>query len=99
MGRFISHFLAYAEAHAQPTPEDFDALEAERENLLAAMDYAYADEDWRSVMELMEAIGLPVMGVLGVRGYWDDSIKRGQQAVEAARHMRPCLLRQDFPDH
>jgi tetratricopeptide (TPR) repeat protein len=86
--RFAAHFLVYAESYAQPTPEDYDALEAERENLLVAMDYAYAAEDWRSVMGLMDAIGLPVTGLLGVRGYWDDAIKRGQQAVEAARRIR-----------
>jgi tetratricopeptide (TPR) repeat protein len=83
--RFVAHFLAYAEAHAQPTPEDYDALEAERENLLAAMDYAYTVEDWQSVMGLMDAVGDPVNGFLGVRGYWDDAIKRGQQAAEAAK--------------
>ena len=85
--RFVAHFLAYAAAHAQPTPEDYDALEAERENLLAAMDYAYAAEDWRSVMGLMNAIGDPVNGLLGVHGYWDDIVKRGGQAAEAARRV------------
>jgi len=87
--RFVAHFLAYAESHAQPTPEDYTALEAELENLLAAMDYAYAAGDWRSVMGLMDALQFDgVAGLLPIRGYWDDSLKRGQQAVEAARRMQ-----------
>jgi tetratricopeptide (TPR) repeat protein len=87
--RFVAYFLAYAAAHAQPTPEDYDALEAERENLLAAMDYAYAAQDWWSVMRLLDALQIDgVVGLLPMHGYWDDSIKRGQQAVEAARRVR-----------
>jgi len=82
--RFVAHFLAYAKAHAQPTPEDYDALEAERENLLAAMDCAYAAEDWQSVMGVRDA----QEEFLDVRGYWDEAIKRGQQAVDAAQHVR-----------
>jgi tetratricopeptide (TPR) repeat protein len=85
--RFVAYFLAYAAAHAQPTPEDYDALEAERENLLAAMDYAYTAEDWQSVMGLGDAVGL-AGGFVVVRGYWDEAIKRGRQAWEAARHTR-----------
>jgi len=81
VGRFVSYFLAYAESHSQLTPEDFDALEEERENLLAAMDYAYAAEDWQSVMQIRSALE----EFLDVRGYWDEAIRRGEQAVEAAR--------------
>ncbi len=83
--RFVDCFVRYAEAHAQTKPEDFDALEAERENLFAAMDIAFAAKDWQNVMRVMDAIGMPAGGFLSLHGYWDDAIARGEQAAEAAR--------------
>ncbi|MBI3914524.1 MAG: tetratricopeptide repeat protein [Chloroflexi bacterium] len=80
--RFVDYFVRYAQAHAETTPEDFDALEAERENLFAAMDAAFAAQDWESVMRTMDAI---FEGLLYTHGYWDDAIARGEQAAEAAR--------------
>jgi tetratricopeptide (TPR) repeat protein len=82
--RFVNHFLSYAEAHAQPA-EDFDALEAEKDNVLSAMDGAFALGDWASVMQLMDAINFDgVIGFLMIRGYWDEAIRRGEQALKAA---------------
>lgn len=83
--RFVTHFLHYAEAHAKTTPEDFDALEAEKDNILSAMDVAFDLKDWSNVMRLMETINLDgVNGLLTMRGYWDEAIQRGEQAVAAA---------------
>lgn len=78
--RFVAYFMEYAQAHAQRTPEDFDALEAERENLLAAIDAAFEGKQWQSVRVIRYALN----AFLEVRGYWDEAIRRGQQAVEAA---------------
>jgi tetratricopeptide (TPR) repeat protein len=84
--RFVAYFLSYAEAHAQPTPEDFNALEAEKDNVLSAMDTAFELSNWASVMLLMNAINFDgANGFLIVRGYWDEAVKRGEQAVAAAR--------------
>ncbi|MFL6211166.1 MAG: tetratricopeptide repeat protein [Pyrinomonadaceae bacterium] len=84
--RFVSRFLRYAEAHAQPNLEDYNALELEKDNLLSAMDSAFYSRDWMSVMRLMSAInGDGVSGMLTVRGYWDETIHRDQQALKAAR--------------
>lgn len=83
--RFVAHFLRYAQAHAKTTPEDFDALEAEKDNILNAMDVAFALKDWLRVRRLMVAINLDgVNGLLTMRGYWDEAIQRGEQAVAAA---------------
>ncbi len=82
--RFVAYFLGYAQAHAQTTPEDFDALEAERENLLAAMDAAFEGQQWQEVMTITNAL----WQFLKVRGYWDEAVRRGQQAVEAAHAMK-----------
>lgn len=86
VGRFVFHFLEYAEAHPEVTKEDLDALDDERENLLAALDYAYAAEDWQSVISLAGEICTPAIGLLAVRGYWDEALKWGERAAEAASH-------------
>jgi tetratricopeptide (TPR) repeat protein len=87
--RFVAHFLAYAESHNQPKPEDYNAIEAERENLLGAMDIAFEAQDWRTVMRLMDAINYDgVNGMLSVRGYWDEAKERGKQALTAARNLQ-----------
>ena len=86
--RFIAYFLQYAESHEQPTPEDYDALETERDNLLSATDAAFAREDWRSVVRMTYALALPYRGMLFVRGYWDEAIEHGEQAIKAARATR-----------
>jgi tetratricopeptide (TPR) repeat protein len=80
--RFIAHFLSYAEAHAQKTSEDFDALEAEKDNVLNALDAAYRMEDWLRVMRIRAAL----QGFLDLRGYWDEAIQHGEQALQAARN-------------
>ncbi|HEY0319744.1 MAG TPA: tetratricopeptide repeat protein [Pyrinomonadaceae bacterium] len=80
--RFVAHFLSYAEAHKQTTSEDFDALEAEKDNVLNALDVAYRMEDWPSVMRIRDALE----DFLDLRGYWDEAIQRGEQALQAARN-------------
>jgi tetratricopeptide (TPR) repeat protein len=78
--RFVVYFLNYAQSHRQPTPEDFDALEAEFENIMAAMDSAFQRKDWQSVIGLCDAVG----GFLDTHGYWDESLRRSEQARRAA---------------
>jgi tetratricopeptide (TPR) repeat protein len=85
--RFVAHFLRYANSHARPTPEDFDALEAEKDNLLSAMDVAFGMRDWDSVMGIADILAKPVSGMLSVHGYWDEAIMRNEQARDAARAM------------
>jgi tetratricopeptide (TPR) repeat protein len=80
--QFVAHFLSYAEAHAQKTGEDFDELEAEKDNVLGAMDVAYEMKDRWSVMRIRVALE----EFLVIRGYWDEAIQRGEQAMQAARY-------------
>jgi tetratricopeptide (TPR) repeat protein len=82
--RFVTHFLNYTEAHAEPTPEDFDVLEAEKDNLLSAIDLAFEMKDWPSVMRIAGVLCTPANGMLSVRGYWDEAIHRAKQALDAA---------------
>ncbi len=83
--RFVAHLLAYAVAHAETTPEDFAALEREKDSLLAAMDLAFQAKDWDVVVR----IHLAVERFLDLRGYWGEIVQTSEKALEAAR------LRQD----
>ena len=80
--RFVACFLSYAETHAQTTPEDFAALEADKDNALNAMDAAFEMNDWDSVIQIHFALE----EFLDMRGYWDEAIQRGVLAVKAARN-------------
>ena len=81
--------VGYAESHDQPEPEDYDALEDERENLLGAIDIAFEMQDWQMVIRLMDAISpSSVSGALSVRGYWEEAKERGEQALTASRKLQ-----------
>jgi len=79
-----AHYLAYAEAHQRAAAADYDALEAEREQILAALDRAYAAERWAQVRRFVWALCQPADGYLSVRGYWAELGKRLKQAIRAA---------------
>ncbi len=83
--RLTAHYLAYARAHRQPTAADYNALQAEHLNILAAMDRAYREKRWAQVRRFAWALCKPVSGYLGVRGYWGELRARLEQAVRAAR--------------
>ena len=81
--RYIEHFLRYAQTHAQPTPEGLDALDAERDNLRAAQNMAFGSRDFESVIRAADKLS----SFLSLRGYWDEAIRSGEQAEEAARQL------------
>ncbi len=83
--QFVTYFLDYVELHAQPTSEDFDALEINKDNIISAMNVAFNLNDWSSVMRLSDPVVKPITGMLSVRGYWDEAINRAEQAAEAAQ--------------
>lgn len=78
--RFVTRFARYAKSHEQRTAANLNALEAEKDNLFGAMDVASETKDWTSVSHIMFAIG----EFLTIRGYWDEALRRGEQAVVAA---------------
>ncbi|HEX8889982.1 MAG TPA: tetratricopeptide repeat protein [Pyrinomonadaceae bacterium] len=82
--RFVAHFMNYAKAHAQVTPEDFEALEAEKDNVLSAMDVAFELEDWATVVSMC----FTLRDFLDLHGYWDEAIRSGKQALVAARSLQ-----------
>ena len=82
--RFVAVFLSYAREHSKATKEDYDALEAEKDNVMAAQELAFELEDWASVIGVAHVVASPVSGLLGVRGYWEDALRQGNRALEAA---------------
>lgn len=88
-GRFISHFLEYARAYTQPTPEDFDALEAEKDNLISTLEIAFDMGRWEGVLTMMGDTMIPRM--LYTRGYWDEALSCDERAVMAAQKMKDDL--------
>jgi tetratricopeptide (TPR) repeat protein len=83
--RFVAYFLRFAEERKEPTPENYDALEVERDNLLSAAETAFASEDWGSVMGMAYVLAGFGVGMLCVRGYWGEAVRLGEQALQAAR--------------
>lgn len=82
---FVAYFLLYAEERRAPTPENYDAMEAEKDNLLGASEVAFASGDRESVMRMAYVMAVPVTGMLSMRGYWDETVRLGEQALQAAR--------------
>lgn len=82
--RFVSRFRKYTTSHQKPIPSDLNTIEAEMENILAAIDIAFDTKDWRGVMTICD----PLKYFFALRGYWDEAIRRGEQAMEAAQSMR-----------
>src|SRR5207253_5380788 len=81
--RFVEYFLDYTASQASSTAQDYEALELEKDNLLYAIDLAFSSGDWTSVLKMRSALE----GFLGVRGYWDDAVRTGQQALRSAREL------------
>jgi tetratricopeptide (TPR) repeat protein len=81
--RFVARFLHLAESNTQPTAEHLNAVEAEKDNILSAMDVAFETQDWKSLVRIRAAL----TEFLIVRGYWDEAIRSGEQALAAARNL------------
>jgi len=86
--RFVSYFLHYTEERKAPTPENYDALEEDKDNLLGAAEVAFTSKVWGCVVLMAYALAHPVDGMLSVRGYWGEAVKLGEQALRAARSLQ-----------
>jgi tetratricopeptide (TPR) repeat protein len=86
--RFTAHFVRYAMEREAATAENYDALEAEKDNLLGAAESAYIFGEWDVVMWMADAVARPADGMLSVRGYWDEAVRLGEQAFQAAHTVK-----------
>jgi len=84
--RMARYYLEFTRQHQT----NFDALELERPNILIALDWAQQSGQWSIVVGLVEALlgSDAYYGFLAQRGYWDESVKRVRQALEAAVKLR-----------
>lgn len=81
--RFVSKFLRFAQANSDITAEHLNSTARERENILNAMDVAFELRDYESMFSINQAIWY----FLDVRGYWDEAIQRGDEALKVARQL------------
>jgi len=81
--RFITRFSEYVRKNGNVAPSDLNAVELERENILGAIDLAFADGNWKAAKQIMRFIAFP--GMLDLRGYWDHAINYGEKIVNAAK--------------
>jgi tetratricopeptide (TPR) repeat protein len=81
--RHITRYLARAEEHSQTSQVDFDALEEEQANILTAMDRAYQDGQWLSVLSFMDAL----KQYLHLQGHWGEAARCVRYALDAAEHL------------
>jgi tetratricopeptide (TPR) repeat protein len=81
---YVSYFLRYARARARETPEDLDALEAEKDNLFGALDVAFGARDWESVILIRGALD----SFLYLHGYWDEAVRSGDLAETSASEVK-----------
>jgi tetratricopeptide (TPR) repeat protein len=85
---FVAYFRLYVVERSEPTPENYDALEKEKDNLLGAAEEAFTSRDWETVIlmtRLLTNAATNASGVLIMRGYWDEAVRLAGQAIQAAR--------------
>jgi tetratricopeptide (TPR) repeat protein len=78
--RAANLFLAYATMFE----DDYNALQAEHENILAGMDWAYAEDEWEMVRSFVWATGV----YLSTRGYWIEEKVRLKEGTKACEELR-----------
>jgi tetratricopeptide (TPR) repeat protein len=79
--RFVDHFAHYATMHSDATPENYDELEKERENILTAARIAFESGDGQFARHLFVLMA----DFLRIRGYWDDYARLGELALQSAQ--------------
>ncbi|MGQ9626507.1 MAG: DUF4062 domain-containing protein, partial [Anaerolineae bacterium] len=65
--RLADYYFVYAQAHRRKTAADYNALEAELENLQAGMEWCKEQEMWEQVRDYARA----AYWFLSTRAYWD----------------------------
>jgi tetratricopeptide (TPR) repeat protein len=90
--RFIDFFKVFAGQHAKTEAEDLDSLESEKENLSRAMAAASDLGRWNDVLSIRASLE----EYLDLRGYWEQAIRTGGVALQAARNVKSPLALAQF---
>ncbi len=81
----VRYYLDFGKQHGgKRNWQGHNLLEAERENIIATMSWAYDAKDWRAVLNFRNTI----TDFLGIRGYWTERIRCAEQAIDACKHLR-----------
>ena len=86
--RAVNYFLNFAKQYGSEDWrirdwQGYNMLETERENILASLDLCYNIGEWQMVVDFERALYY----FLGERGYWQEFLNCGHQALEAARQL------------
>jgi tetratricopeptide (TPR) repeat protein len=77
-------FLEYSEQfEGHYVWENYDALESEHGNLIAAVDWAYTAREW----DLVKRFAMVIEPYLETRGYWKDADLLLERAIEANKEL------------
>jgi tetratricopeptide (TPR) repeat protein len=89
--RFIDYFLQEVKKNKQQTAKDYDDLEAEKDNLLMAINLAFDLQNWDDFFYLAQELTHCTLGMLSIRGYWNEAISYGEKALDIARDLKMQL--------
>lgn len=97
---FIEYFRLYAEQYVRSMPQNFDALEIERENLLGAVELAFKMRDDKRMVGITELLNSNLgEGFLFQRGYRDEALWVNELALTSARRLKREDLQAQFTQH
>lgn len=81
----VRYYLDFGKQHGgKRNWQGHDLLEAERENIIATMSWAYDAKDWQAVLKFRNTMA----DFLWMRGYWTERIRCAEQAIDACKHLR-----------
>ena len=89
-------FLTNAEAFAEAETHHYRALDADRLNLLLAINTAVAENACESIQQFTWAVGRPYGGYLSTYGYWKELNSLTQAAVSASEQLHEPLIAAGF---
>jgi tetratricopeptide (TPR) repeat protein len=85
--RFVDYFAGYSQSHSGATAEDYDSLETEKDNLVAAIDIAIDLDDWTIAAGIIDNIANSVTGVLAIHGYWEETARLNEVGLTSSRRL------------
>jgi tetratricopeptide (TPR) repeat protein len=88
--RLVAHYLDYL--HTMNLDEQLRYLKQERRNILGLLDWCYNNEEWQSVIDLVDEMSRP----LGTLRYLEVEIFWGQRAMEACERLDDHARREWF---
>ncbi len=96
--RMMKYYLSLTSRFA----DQHSVLEGERDNILGALDYASTQGDGENELlfiDLLMGGHDAYYGFFAQRGYWNEGIKRAEQAIELTFHLKREMLTARYYSH